>query len=225
MKKVLISGLVLLVLLIGFGFLYARESKDLTTDGDQTRMDSNLVSQDITKDNWRDFVLPQELTAADVQNNRDRAGDSYSFMKNLPWNTEETDPTANGNVQVLMEALREKNDIAFATIYIDVDPQDIAEDFSSYAGEMIYMGNNLLVAKEYVEPGSDLANAVTGGEGFGILTYESPRGAAFLYYLLPTNRDISYDRVEEVNFDEIMLDNLSGWAVGVDSEGRAVLAY
>lgn len=209
-----------LLLLLCFGLL----SVYYFSAGKTIESDAGLLKQPMTRENWRDFVVPVTIPDEETRQSAIAMEPRYETMKSLPWETENLKVWENGNGKLLIETLK-GFDLGhyFQPTYGNFNIDEVKEDFSKYAGEKIFLGRNYLLEIEKVEAGSEKANTISGGEEFYILTFETLLGGDIALYLFSTRQTlISEFEPEE---DGIIRDyDIAGWPLGIDEEGRVVLA-
>ncbi|MEE0776823.1 MAG: hypothetical protein U0M15_07180 [Bacillota bacterium] len=179
------------------------------------------MGKSVTEENWKEYAGVLTPFTED-QRNKNIAGEPrYETMKSLPWNTQDLNVNTNGNGKVLLEQLKTFDlDWAFLLTYWNFDFDEIRNDFSKYVGEKIGLESNYLIQVEKIEENTEKAMAITGGEEFYICTFHTLEGGDLALYLFSTRTT----PVSTYLNAKTSTHYVEGWPIGVDENGRIVIA-
>lgn len=211
------------------GAIYFTQSKDLANNAAHPiRMDAETIAKKLTEDNWQESVVLQYENYSDAERREIRKGmgGGYEHFKLQPWNTEDLNPYSNGNVKLLLNSLGQGGEGTWEATYINIDLQDIVDNFPEYAGELIHLEQSRLIDSRFIEAGSDESKALFGAEEeFGIITYETVKGNLFQLLILPPGARRYYESLlSNTETEAIITQDVTGCPVGVLDNKYVVLA-
>lgn len=228
-RKAIVLGTVVCFGLVAVAVWFFAESGGINDSGenDFSRAWLSRTSADEAGDAFGDTPpsnLDSDFNEA-VRQERMENDSRLVEMKNQPWETKNLDIMTNGNAILFLSATAgyDMNRISEATRW-SFPISDIKENFPTYAGENVFLDKCTRRGVETVPAGSDLANAISGGREFYIVTFTAETGDAACLYLL-TDKDKANKSYYEKEKSGDNRDTLSGWPLGVDSEGRVVIGY
>lgn len=214
MKKIIILGLLVVLNFICMSIWYCIES-----DGLVDKNPDQLTKAWLVKENT---VYTESLFSEEERQDRIAKEPRYFKMKFLNWNIDNLNVLENNNSKILLEAI-EDIDLhrVFQYTYWDFSLEDVKHDFSRYVGENIYFDKCTFSKMKIVSDNSDLANIITNSERFYIIEFTDNKNNEGVLYLLS-----SYGKKLLPIYEGRTKNNLliSGWPLGIDNNGRMVIA-